>query len=249
MYGYRAPLLNKVDARCYENDYVRAWVYFTDKGVSTNNYDKVIQSVKRRMGKSSYDRRLKRGGTIDHADVPLKRDYINEVEARGGLLIRESKWINAASFWISKEDLDKIAELDFVQKITTVASFMSPNDTEAAFLDSTIFGLTYNQLSMFNIDSLHDIGIFGSNVKIGILDTGIRRQHTALDNVRVIAEYDFLGGDQIYIENSPISERAGVYSDMVFWKTNSRLNLFLTGDTIAYSVYPVRKKKNGKIVI
>ncbi|MCK4252627.1 S8 family serine peptidase [candidate division WOR-3 bacterium] len=239
MYGYRVPLQNKVDARCYENDYVRAWVYFTDKGVSTNNYDQVIQSVKRRMGKSSYDRRLKRGGTIDYADIPLKENYINEVEARGGLLIKESKWLNAASFGISKEDLDKIAELDFVQKITTVASFMSPNDTETAFLDSSIFGLTYNQLSMFNIDSLHDIGVFGSNVKIGILDTGLRRKHTALDNVMVIAEYDFLGGDQIYIENSPITEQYGVYSDMAFWKTNSRINLFLTGDTIANN-YPVR---------
>ena len=240
MYGFRAPLLNKVDARCYENDYVRAWVYFTDKGVGVNNYDKVLQSVKKRMGKSSYERRLTRGGTIDHADIPLKEDYINEVEARGGLLIKESKWLNAASFWIAKEDLDKIAEVDFVQKITTVASFMSPNDTETAFLDSIIFGLTYKQLSMFNIDSLHNNGFFGSNVKIGMLDTGLRRKHTALDNIMVIDEYDFLEGDQIYIENNPITEQYGVYSDVAFWKTNSRLNLFLTGDTVAYSVYPVR---------
>ncbi len=240
MYGHRTPLENKIDPRCYVDDHVRAWVYFTDKGVNTDDYDKVLQVVRKKMGRLAYERRLKRGGTIDFNDIPLHKDYISGVENRGGLLITESKWLNAASFWIAQEDLNDIAHLDFVYKITKVASFKGPQDTETALLDTAHFGLTYDQLHMFNIDSLHSQGFFGSNIKIGILDTGLRRTHTALDNVMVIAEHDFLEGDRVYIENLPITEEFGVYTDIVFHKTDSRLNMFVTGDTIAFSVFPVR---------
>ncbi len=239
MYGYRTPLASKVDPSCYVDTYVRAWIYFTDKGVPAESYGKVLQTVITNMEKASYQRRLLRGGVVDYADVPLDRDYIGEVEARGGILIRESKWLNAASFFIHREDLDNIAQLDFVYKITPVAAFKNPEDFESVVLDTTLFGLSYQQLNMFNIDELHGQGFFGSNIKIGILDTGLRRRHAALDMVTVVAEYDFLGGDQIYIGNSPITEQFGVYSDITFWKTNTRLNLFAPGD--AFDIRPVRE--------
>jgi len=239
MYGYRVPLENKVDQNCYIDRYVRSWVYFTDKGVSVENYNKVLQTLIKNMEKASYERRLLRGGVIDYADIPIQRDYIYEVEVRGGLLIRESKWLNAASFWIAREDLDNIANLDFVHKITKVASFENPEDFESVLIDTSLFGLTYKQLNMFNIDELHDQGFFGSDVKIGILDTGLRRVHASLDKVKVVAEHDFLGGDQIYCGDAPITEQFGVYSDMVFWKTNTRLNLFAPGD--AFNIRPVRE--------
>jgi hypothetical protein len=240
MHNYRAPLLNKVDSRCYENDYVRAWVYFTDKGIHIADYDKAINIVRKNMGKASLLRRALRDGTIDYADIPTYDEYINEVELHGGVLCKKSKWLNAASFWIAKADLDRIANLPFIHKITKVADFKGPSDIETVVQDTAVFGITYQQFKMFNIDSLHSRGIFGSGVKIGILDSGLRRKHTALANIRVIAEHDFLEGDRIFKENIPITDEYGVYGDIVFLKTDSRLNLFITGDTLAFGIYPVR---------
>lgn len=241
-YGYRAPLAEKVDPRCYTEDHVRAWVYFTDKGIRSEEYDKALNAVRARMDRLSLERRIVRGGTIDFADVPLYQDYIEEVESYGGLLITESKWLNAASFWIAQEHLDQIAQLPFVHKITQVALYRSSGqqETEAAVIDSAVFGLSYQQSQMFKIDRLHDLGIFGSNVRIGILDTGLKRRHNALTYTTVIGEHDFLSGDQLFMENIPITERYGIYSDIVFHKTGSRLNIFLSGDTITGSLVPVR---------
>lgn len=239
MYGYRVPLEKKVAQNCYSDRYVRAWVYFTDKGVLVEDYNEVLQTVTEHMDKTAYERRLRRGGVIDYADIPLERDYIDEVEAWGGSLIRESKWLNAASFWIAQEDLDNIANLDFVHKITRVALYENPDDFESVLLDTALFGLTYKQLNMFNIDELHNQGFFGSDVKIGILDTGFRRVHPALDKVLIVAEHDFLGGDQIYCGDTPVTEQFGIYSDIVFWKTDSRLNLFAPGD--AFNIRLVRE--------
>jgi len=81
LYSYRSPLLNKVDPRCYAEDYVRAWVYFTDKGVAIDNYDRAIKAVQSKMNRASLERRVLRGGTIDYADIPLNQDYTDEIEA------------------------------------------------------------------------------------------------------------------------------------------------------------------------
>jgi hypothetical protein len=244
MYGYRAPLENKIDHRCYAEDYTRAWVYFTDKGVTNNGYEKMIASVAEHLSPRSLARRQQRGGIIDYGDVPLYDDFLQEVEARGGLLVRKSRWLNAASFIIHRDDLQTIARLPFVHRIVPIVLYQGkPIETEQTRLDSTIFGLTYNQLHMFNIDALHELGYFGSNIKIGILDTGLRKKHVALDGLRLMAEHDFMDGDRIYMDNVPITvEPHGVIADIVFKQTSSRLNVFFSGDTVGqYNLKPSRE--------
>lgn len=240
LYGYRAPLAQKIHPNCYMDEYVRAWVYFTDKGVHTEQYNDILESVIENMPTTAYERRARRHGVFDYADFPLHRDYIREVEARGGMFIHESKWLNAASFWVMQENLDDIAALAFVHKITPVARFKQPQDIEAVALDSLLFGLSYRQLNMFNIIPLHEDGFFGSNVRIGILDTGLRRKHAALDTVSIVAEYDFLSGDQIFVDETPLAQRAGFYRDMVFHGYNDTVAIFVTGDTLIQNVTPVR---------
>lgn len=240
LYGYRAPLAQKIHPDCYSDENVRVWIHFTDKGVHTDQYSEVLQSVLQSMNTVAHERRISRGGVFDIADVPLQQDYIHEVEARGGMLIHKSRWLNAASFWVQQDDLEEIAALDFVYKITPVALFRQPQDTEAVLLDSLFFGLSYRQLDMFNVVPLHEEGFFGSNIRVGILDTGLRREHAALDNARVAAEYDFMGGDQIFIEQTPITQRSGFFRDLVFHRSSSALAIFVTGDTLIQNVTPVR---------
>lgn len=237
MYDYRTPLESKVDPRCYQNEYVRAWVHFTDKNVTVENYGAAIEAARRQLTDAAAGRRSLRRGVTDYADIPVCEDYIREVEANGGLLIARSKWLNAASFHVAREDLDAIARLDFVHKITRVAPFRPPQEPEgtAALEDTALYGLTYNQLQMFGVERVHEMGIFGSNVRIGFLDTGLRRTPLALSNVNVVAEHDFLEGDQIFCENTAVTERYGVYSDLVFHAGGGRWNLFLAGDTVQYN--------------
>jgi hypothetical protein len=243
MYGYRAPLENKIDHRCYEQDYTRAWVYFTDKGFTNAQYDKMLTSVTDRLGSASLTRRQRRGGIIDYGDIPLYDDFLEEVEAQGGLLVRKSRWLNAASFIIHRDDLHAIAGLPFVFRIVPIAVHQGkPIDTEATRLDSIIFGLTYNQLHMFNIDRLHELGYFGSDIKIGILDTGLRKKHIALDGLRLAAEHDFMDGDRIFMDNVPITEYFGVIADIEFFQTSSRLHIIFSGDTVGqFNLKPSRE--------
>ena len=232
MYGYRVPFTNKIDPRCYEQDNIRAWIYFTDKGVRIDEYSRAIKAVQDRLNKESLKRRLARKGIIDYADIPVSGDYIGEIEARGGFLIRKSKWLNAASFMIARRDLENIAQLPFVQKVVPVAQYTGSAETETAVQDTAIFGFAYRQFRMFNIDTLRALGDTGSNVRVGFLDSGLRRKHTALSDINLIGEYDFLGGDQVFMENTPITEKYGVYGSAAFRRSAGTLYLFLEGDTV-----------------
>ncbi len=243
MYGYRAPLENKIDHRCYEKDYTRVWVYFTDKDVTNTGYEKMLASVTAHLDPRSLARRQQRNGIIDYGDFPVSDDFLQEIEAYGGLLIQQSRWLNAASFIIHRDDLQAIAGLPFVHRIVPIGMYQGKTiETEGTRLDSTVFGLSYNQLHMFNIDALHELGYFGSNVKIGILDTGLRKRHIALDGLRLMAEHDFMAGDRIYMDNIPITEPFGVIADIVYRRTSSRLNIFFSGDTVGqYNLKPSRE--------
>ena len=126
-------------------------------------------------------------------------------------------------------------------KIAKVAPFRGARETEAVVQDTAIYGLTYQQSRMFGIDQVHEMGIFGSNVRVGFLDTGLRRTHIAVNPevLDVIAEHDFLSGDQIWLNNVPVTSKYGTFGDLIFHSTSSRYNLFLSGDTLQYND-PVR---------
>ncbi len=237
--NYRAPLVNKVDPRCFTNEVVRAWVYFTDKGISEEELPEALNVVKQRMNSSSLMRRNLRNSTIDYADIPVNDDYIEEIERCGGLLLYRSKWLNAASFLIAREDLEEIAQLEFVYKITPIAKFKRIEELEMKITQQDTSLHTTKQLAMFHIDSLHRLGVYGTNVKVGFLDTGLKRRHAALESIKVIAEYDFLGGDQAFMDEIPVCNKSGTYSSIVFHNKTARIELFLIGDT-TYMHQPTR---------
>lgn len=238
LYNYRAPLVEKVDPRCYEKEYVRAWVFFTDKGITTDQINRALTLTRNTLNRDALMRRSLRNGIIDYGDFPVCEDYIESIENLGGILLHRSKWLNGASFIINRDMLEKIARLDFVYKIASVAGYKDIQEAEVALQDTD--GIyTAQQSKMFNIDSLHKLGVFGSNIKIGFLDTGLRRTHIAVESVKVIAEYDFLSGDQLYLNNIPITAKYGTYTEILYHNQTNRDNLFLIGDT-SYVYMPTR---------
>ncbi|MEO0185468.1 MAG: hypothetical protein ABIL20_06690, partial [candidate division WOR-3 bacterium] len=237
--NYRAPAGNKIDPRCFEKEYVRAWVFFTDKGITTDRYNEVLRDIEKKINPNSLMRRKLRNGIIDYSDIPLREEYIEEIEKLGAIVLYRSRWLNGASFMISRNDLENIARLAFVHKIIPVAHFTSNLIENETALQETTNIYTARQLQMFNIDSLHKIGVYGSNIRVGFLDTGLRRTHIALDSVKVIAEYDFLGGDQVLLDNIAVTPRHGVYTEMLYHARSDRHELFLVGDT-SYVYMPAR---------
>lgn len=244
---YRAPLkeaLPKIEGNI-------VWVYFTDKGFRTESeYYKVLENYTPQLSEDAIKRRLNYSGKVfDYDDLPVYQSYVDEIINLGAKLRTISNWLNAASFEISPAVMERVYYLPFVYNITSVAMqsekiidaiTISHSKKSSNEVDTTFYGLTYQQNKMLGIPSVFYKGYTGSRVKLGILDTGLKRKHNALNNLKIFKEYDFLGNDNFYIARNLTNISAitnlsniGMTATPQFYKTPlNRLFIFYTKDTL-----------------
>jgi serine protease AprX len=206
-----SPSLERFLTFCSPEDSVKVWVFFTDKGIFTQNqYEEAKLICKNSLNSSTLKRRLKNRVEIDFLDLPVNQNYVNEILRFGGTLRQKSRWLNAASFLIQVSKIEKIAQLHFVREIKKVVSFRrKPIEIKKAegelyrlkeFLGyGRNYGPSLHQLDQINVPIVHDMGYKGQNVIVCMLDTGFRKDHqafaSAFSESRVLAEYDFINHD------------------------------------------------------
>jgi len=219
------PLPLEVKSFLAERDSETAvvWLFFTDKGVTDKaGFDAKAASV--RLTERAMKRRAKVG--LDHvvfADLPVERNYLDQVTAMGGTLRRQSKWLNAASFEIPASRLDAVSQLPFVASVRPVARYKKPIEFDERLemsgevgmgvpADQTkspvdlVYGNSWFQLNEINVPAVHAKGIFGEGVLLAIFDTGFSLSHVAfyrhLIEGRLLGTYDFVYDDP-NVENEP----------------------------------------------
>jgi len=188
----------------------RVWVFFTDKAIYDQNgfaaraaAVPMSDKVRARRAKVGMDR-------VVFADIPVARSYVSQIQSLGGVLRRESRWLNAASFDVAMGLLDQVATLPFVAEIKPVAEFTGEpipveTDTKGApgptvqNAEALNYGSSATQLNLMNVPAVHAQGYNGQGVTLAIFDTGFRKSHEAFANAysehRVLAEYDFVFND------------------------------------------------------
>ncbi len=71
-----------------------------------------------------------------------------------------------------------------------------------AQFDADYYGASWAQCLSLEVPELHELGLTGAGVIIGVLDSGFRFGHEALRDSLVIASYDFVN-DDAEVENEP----------------------------------------------
>jgi len=189
------------------------WVYFTDKGLpfeqqrgalrnTSPGYDLARTTIQPEALKRR-SKILSREALLDDADLPLSQSYVEAVTHAGGTLARESKWLNAASFRLTREQVERVKEMPFVEKVEPVAVYRGRKIQHGdgtlqplGKLSTIDYGPSFAQENMINVPLLHRAGVTGRGVLVGMLDTGFRwRTHEALNSHTVIAEHDFIFDD------------------------------------------------------
>jgi hypothetical protein len=191
------------------------WVFFTDKGFTNpEQVDRLTARTAGQLDALAVERRLlNMGQAWDFDDLPPYERYVSRIEDMGGELRTRSAWLNAASFRMAPEIIAQVARLSFVYQIQIVGARWEPTGEQYYPLapeDSTkphrgedttgykdIYGLAYAQNRMLGVPQVQATwGVNGSGVRLGLLDTGLKRRHPAVKGINVIAEHDFLSGDR-----------------------------------------------------
>jgi len=186
-------------------------IYFKDKGFTeTERIEKSSFQYKTALSyltDRSIERRIKNMGEenfITFEDLPIYEEYVNELELLNIKIQNKLKWFNAVSAYLTAEQLQLVEKMDFVRKTERVKIliFSLPSiENESVFKNGSTsslndYGPSFGQFQLSDVPAVHSKGISGEGILIGVLDTGFDwKNHEALVNTNVVAEYDFIFKD------------------------------------------------------
>jgi serine protease AprX len=162
-------------------------VYFTDKGTyNINSF-----TSKALLSERAIARREKYGIAVPApSDLPVFKDYLNQIESLGFTLHCTSKWLNTGLFKTQNQaDINILKTLPFVKDAKLVkrpvakSSYSNKLDIKEATANPPPFD---RPITMLNGDSLHNSGSDGTGILIAILDGGFINadQLSSLNNLR-----------------------------------------------------------------
>lgn len=144
---------------------------------------------------------------VNYNDIPVKQEYIDAVVKLGLTPHAVSKWFNGVSIKAKKDKLDEIKKLPFVEKIEGVGflEFVKVTPSGKSIKEENKYysaktkldyGYSYWQNEQINVPKLHDLGVTGYGVTVGMCDDGFNwRRHEALMTRNVKGEYDWIYKD------------------------------------------------------
>lgn len=193
----------------------RYWIFFKDKGdykpgdilaPGSEGYN----SAKAELTEKALWRRSKVLApemVVNYNDIPVKQEYIDAVVKLGLKPHAVSKWFNGVSIKAKKDKLDEIKKLPFVEKIegvgflefvkvTPSGKIIKEENKYYSAKTKLDYGYSYWQNEQINVPKLHDLGVTGYGVTVGMCDDGFNwRRHEALMTRNVKGEYDWIFKD------------------------------------------------------
>ena len=240
--------------------------YFKDKGVESSarleKSSPVYNSALSLLSTKSIERRIKNLGEdniITYEDLPLKEDYVFQLEQIGIKIENKLRWFNAVSAYLTEDEKIKVARLTFVEKIDPVKKFVfkSPELESSSQLfkqpDNLFdfdYGPSFGQLQLSDVPAVHSKGITGEGVLLGLLDTGFNwKNHESLKDATVVAEYDFIFKDNSTQNDSLDNPNQHGHGTLVFsivggFKEGSLIGSAFGSDFILAKTEDIRSEKH-----
>jgi serine protease AprX len=220
VYGYQAPLgkfLAPRFAAMTQNEKEVVLVTLRDKGDITKANQADARSL---VSERSLRRRAavkSSGRLVDESDYPLDQSYVQTIERLGVEIRHQLKWFNAVSVLATKEQISAMQKLSFVKEIEIVGRWAKrKNDEQPEPLtknaraeepqstNSFSYGSSFTQNNQINTVAVHNLGIYGQGIVIGVFDNGFRNpHHQAFDSMKIIATHDFVDHKVSVVPNDP----------------------------------------------
>ncbi len=179
------------------------WIYLADKGVEGDALLDAFDARLAELDPRAVQRRQRTRGDlgVDERDLALSVDHVQAVLACGAHERARSRWLNAISVHADAAEERCVAGLPFVTGIEEVASRPRPAppgpSSGAAEAETRDYGVAEEQLALLGVPSLHDCGLTGEGVVVGVQDTGFVLDHVAFAGLDVVAEWDFINDDGV----------------------------------------------------
>jgi serine protease AprX len=217
-------MINKKLSEMQEHEKTLVIIYLTDKGDSRRFFNSKAQSF---VSERSLKRRMKvlpSTSLIDERDFPLEQSYVRAIARQVIQLRHELKWFNAVSAVVTRRQIEQLQQLPFVKEIELVGRWRVNRQVEEVQeeplfpekysppLGVTLdYGPSFKQLDQINVPAVHNLGIYGQGVVVGVFDNGFRLlTHEAFASMNIIATYDFVDHKESVVPYNPSHGGHGV---------------------------------------
>ncbi len=204
-----------------------AWVFFTDKDdveASINNPISILTQ-------KAIDRKALHSVTIDERDVPVNETYITDIKSQTGItVLAKSKWMNCVHVRGDLDNIEALENLDFVASIEYADKSLTRNVDTSLFIKedpqiaqtrvSYNYGATENQITMLNVNALHEQDYTGEGLTIAVMDSGFPGVSTnggfsrLRDAGKLMDGYDFVDREDNEFAFTGSTHGARVVSDI-----------------------------------
>ncbi|UCF63787.1 MAG: S8 family peptidase [bacterium] len=185
------------------------WVFFKDKGIDLGEKLAIAEQNLLPKARERRKRHFKsESGLVDFHDLPVSKSYLQKLSEVSLEIRQKSRWLNAVSVEVARDNLHQIATLSFVRYLDLVfikdepipvvdfSAAVSPDVPENT--EVLNYGESLEQNQQINVISLHNMGYDGSGVLIAMLDAGFNNlEHQALKHLNILASWDFVNGDSV----------------------------------------------------
>ena len=191
----------------------KVWVFFRDKGPqqALSKNSAAFRQAAAMLAPRALERRAKvlpKNALVEATDLEIYRPYLEEIARLGLQPVVRSRWLNAVSVVALREQIDALQKLSCVAAVQAVAPLRLPpvrnvEAPPASFAKINAphryaYGASLTQMEQIGATNLHDAGITGRGVLVGMLDSGFRWQdHDAFDRLVVVNEFDFVKNDGV----------------------------------------------------
>jgi hypothetical protein len=197
-------------------------IQFTDK--DNNSFS--LSNPSAFLSERALARRSKYAIEIDSSDLPVTKKYIDSVRLAGAVtILNASKWLNSVSIQTTDATaLAKINSFPFVKSSKAVGARLSQkriksdstraNETSISNRENGIsadhfdYGASLAQVHIHNGEFLHNIGLHGENMVIGMLDAGymnyltVKAFDSARANGQILGTWDFVAREESVNEDN-----------------------------------------------
>ncbi len=201
-------LVTNIFISYYQVTTYKFWIGFKDK----NGTQYTLNHPEEYLSQRAIDRRVKYGIEIDSLDLPVSRVYLDSIAGTGLEITTVSKWLNGCVVKTQDSALvDSVSHWGFVREVKRVFYKVDTASASQGIYKTKVkgdYGYANLQVSMLNVNYLHDLGYTGEGMLIAVLDAGFNGMNhysffqDLFANDKIVAKYDFVDNDTSVFERS-----------------------------------------------
>lgn len=197
---------------CAQGDSLKYRLSLKDKAATEYSLDRPEEFLSPR----AIERRARQHLPIDSTDLPVCREYVDEICRQGVRVVAKGKWENFVTVACNDTaQAERLARLPFVRSVKLVWQRPKNVQADSGRRDSlinqptlhpdSIYGTAFRQIAISHGDKLHAAGFRGQGMTIAVIDAGFHNADriTAMHNIRILGTRDFAEpGSDVYAKGS-----------------------------------------------